>query len=126
MRLGLLSQVRSLARVMKTNVSMLAADGQYRQAFEQTLTLRRMGVHVGDENLISFLVSVAIDALAQKSIQSTLSVMPPDWETLLWLKGELAMTSRRQVLIQTALKTEEQNGPGHVRSGQSQPGRGSG
>jgi hypothetical protein len=51
---------------------------------------------------------VALNAVGQRSIQSTLSAMPPDQETLSWLEGELTTTSRRQVLMQNALKTEEE------------------
>jgi len=108
MSLTHLSQMRALARLMKGEVAVLVADGQYRQALERCLTLRQMGQHISDQNIISFLVGVAINALAEKAIQNTLSAMPPDIQTLVWLKGELAASPARRVEIKNGLKTEEE------------------
>ncbi len=74
---------------MKARVSARIGDGQYRPALERGLTIRRMAEHTGDTTLIQLLVHVAVDAMAQKALQNTLSAMPPDAPTPAWLAGEL-------------------------------------
>ena len=102
------SQLRVLAKLMKASAACLAADGQYRQALERGLAIRRIARHVGDENLISFLVGTALVAVADKSIQDTLGVMPPDSQTLTWLKGELAADPARPLEVRNSLKIEQE------------------
>ena len=67
-----------------------------------------MAQHVGDKTVISFLVSTAINALADKAIQNTLGVMPPDEKTLVWLKQQLAVVPSRDLQIKNAIKGEEE------------------
>ncbi len=102
------SQMRVLAKLTKASAACLAADGQYRQALERGLAIRRMARHAGDENLISFLVSTALTALADKSIQDTLGTMPPDTQVLTWLKGELAGEPARPLEVRNSLKIEQE------------------
>lgn len=103
-----LSQMRAMSLLMKADALVFIADGQYRQALEQALTIRRMAQHTGDQILISLLVSIAIDAIANNNIQNTLSAMPPDAVTLSWLQSELATAMGKQLTFQNALETERQ------------------
>jgi hypothetical protein len=102
------AQLRVLAKLMKASAACLAADGQYRQALERGLAIRRIARHVGDQNLISFLVATALIATADKSIQDTLGTMPPDAQILAWLKGELAADPARSLEVRNSLKIEQE------------------
>jgi hypothetical protein len=54
------------------------------------------------------LVNLAIDAMADKNIQSTLDAMPPDANTLSWLQGELASSSAKRFLFRNSLQGEKE------------------
>ena len=118
-----LAQVRSLSRLILADARILAAQGDYRQALERCLAAYRLAGHVGDEVLISFLVSVAVSAQANKCVTDILGQMPADAGTLTWLKGQLAavptatltanksMALEREVALET-LRPERIGGSG--------------
>jgi hypothetical protein len=108
MRIAHLGQIRRLAFLLRDDSKILVADGQYHESLERCLTLRRVAQHVGDDTLISWLVGIAINAQADKAIRSTLGMMPADAQTLAWLKSELAAAPAKPLLVQNALKTEEE------------------
>jgi len=102
-----LTQIRHMAFWLRDDSKVLVADGKYRIALERCLTIRRMAQHVGDKTVISFLVSTAINALADKAIRNTLEIMPPDAQTLVWLKSQWAVVPGRDLQIRNAIKGEE-------------------
>ena len=102
-----LSQIRRLAFLLRDDSKVLVADKQYRQALERCLTLRQMAQHVGDNTVISFLVGTAINAQADKAIQNTLGIMPPDEKTLAWLKQQLGPVPVMDLQIKNAIRGEE-------------------
>ena len=117
MSLSHLSQIRALARLMRADAAVAVADGRYRQALDRCLTMRRLVQHTGDENLLSFLVGLAVNELADRAIQNTLDAMPPDPQTLVWLKGQLAMVPSRQSELKNGLRTEEEIVQAKFRAG---------
>jgi len=68
----------------------LAADGEYRAAFDQCLGMRRFAAHIGDDTLLMLSQSQKVNRLALICIQHILGSMPTDVETLTWLKDQLA------------------------------------
>ncbi len=85
-----LAQVRSLSRLILADARILAAEGNHRQALERCLVAYRLAGHVGDEVLISFLVSVGVSAQANKCLTDILNQVPAEAATLTWLKGQFA------------------------------------
>ena len=65
----------------------LAADGDYRAALGQCLTLRRLARHVHEW----FFSSLAVEKKAFTSIRDILGSMPPDADILTWLQGQLVL-----------------------------------
>jgi hypothetical protein len=86
-----LAQTRKLAFIMGAEIRILAADGDYRQALDRSLTLHKISKHVGDETIISMLVAMVIGKMADNHIQYLLADMPQDLKTLTWLKSQLAV-----------------------------------
>ncbi|OHB67687.1 MAG: hypothetical protein A2Y77_04825 [Planctomycetes bacterium RBG_13_62_9] len=103
-----LAQIRSLTWRVLADARILAAQGDYRQALERCLTVYRMAGHVGDEVLISFLVSVAVSTQANKCVTAILEQMPADADALTWLKGQLAAAPVAKLTAVRAMTLEEE------------------
>ena len=103
-----LAQMRWLCFVMVADARILAADGDYRQALERCMTIRKMARHVGDETLISFLVATAVGQMAEGCIQDILAGVQDDADTLLWLRAQLVTVPTRPLSIKAAMETEQE------------------
>jgi len=75
---------------------------------ERCLVICKMGQHVGDENLISFLSNGACNVAANKMIREILGLMQVDEPTLLWLQQQLAMMSGKEPSLSHALQNEKE------------------
>jgi hypothetical protein len=103
-----LGQARSLARVILAEARILTAEGDYRQALERCLTAYKLAGHLGDNVLISVLVSAAISAQANKGVTAILDRMPADAGTLTWLKGQLAAAPPAVLTVDKSLTIERE------------------
>jgi hypothetical protein len=103
-----LAQTRRLTPVIIADARILAAENDYRHALDHCLTVRKMSQHIGDETLISFLVSMAISQMADNCLQDILGDMPQDLETLTWLKKQLVTMSSRALSVKSSLNTEQE------------------
>jgi hypothetical protein len=103
-----LAQARQLSRLLIAEARILAADGAYRQAFDDCLTVLKLSQHIGDETIISFLLSISLGRMANNCITDILGVMPGNLETLTWLKSQLAQMPTRALSVKAALKTEKE------------------
>ncbi|MGB2809141.1 MAG: hypothetical protein WBC22_15470 [Sedimentisphaerales bacterium] len=106
--LPFLAQVRSLYFLIVADARILAAEGDYKEAFSRCLAAKRMGQHMGDNMLISVLVAMSIDTGANNCIRDILGRMPADVETLQWLKTQLATVPTRALSVNHALKLERE------------------
>ena len=84
-----LATVRRLAFLLVADSKISLADGDYKASLEKCLTIHRMARHVGNDLMISNLVGIAMNGLANKHIKIVLSEMPDDVETLEWLKSQM-------------------------------------
>jgi hypothetical protein len=89
--LSLLANVRPLSFLISADARVLATDGDYQAALNRCLTIRRIAGHVGDDAILNYLVSLAMDGVAHKCTQYVLGCMPPNVETLTWLRGRLVV-----------------------------------
>ena len=103
-----LAQCRSLIHIMMADSASLVAEGHYRPALERCLVVAKMAPHVGDEDLLSFLVNGAINVAANKGIRDILGLMPVDEPSLLWLQQQLAMLSGKAPSLRPALQIEKE------------------
>jgi hypothetical protein len=104
-----LAQMRWLCFVMVADARILAADGDYRQALERCMTIRKMARHVGgDETIVSFLVATAVGQMAEACIEDILVGAQNDPEALLWLKTQLVTVPIRPLSIKAAMEVERE------------------
>ncbi|MHC4556320.1 MAG: hypothetical protein ACYTFW_03905 [Planctomycetota bacterium] len=103
-----LSKMRQMAFLLDGKAHALSKDGDHKTALNKCLTIHKMGRHVGDDLLISWLVSVSLNTLANKRIEEILSEMPEDLETLTWLKSQIIGISSNVTSIKTAMNREKE------------------
>jgi hypothetical protein len=108
MSMAYLAQCRGMVFLLRADTASLVADGHYRLALERCLVIAKMGQHVGDENLISFLSNGACNVAANKMIREILGLMQVDEPTLLWLQQQLAMMSGKEPSLSHALQNEKE------------------
>jgi len=85
-----MAQSRFLTFVLIADARIRAADGDYRGALERCLMTGTFARHIGDDTLISYLVSIAVRGLEYKCMQDVMGQAASDAELLQWLKSELA------------------------------------
>ena len=85
-----LSQLRRLAFILVSDARLKAFDGDTRGALERCLLVDSVSRHVGDDTLISYLVSIAVRQLGRQCMQDVIGQAANDAELLRWLKTELA------------------------------------
>ena len=86
-----LVNLRPLSFLIYADARVLSADANYRAALGRCLTMRRIAGHVGDDTMINYVMSLAFDGLAHRCTQDILGSMPPDIDTLTWLRGQLVV-----------------------------------
>ncbi|MHC4501438.1 MAG: hypothetical protein ACYS21_20295, partial [Planctomycetota bacterium] len=101
-----LNVLRKLGRLVIADGKILAEEGDYEGALSRCLSLRRMGRHVGEPLIIDYLVGISLGDLANKGMQSALADMPPDLQTLRWLKNQLADIETRPLLAKAAISQD--------------------
>jgi hypothetical protein len=110
-----LGQARSLARLILAEARILNVDGNYRQALERCLTTYRLAGQLGDNVLISVLVSAAVTAQANKGVTAILDRMPADTGTLTWLNGQLATVPVATLTVNKSMVMEREVASDYLR-----------
>lgn len=85
-----LADLRDLSIILDLYTRTLATDGHYREALDSSLAIRRLARHVGDESVLLYLFSRQIDSMALRTIRHILGIIPPDTDTMILFRGQLA------------------------------------
>ncbi len=85
-----LAHVRFLAFVLVADARTQAADGNYRGGLERCLLIDTLARQVGDDTLVSYLVSIAVRHLGHRCMIDVVGKASGDVSVLRWLKDELA------------------------------------
>ena len=101
-----MADLRHLSLVLSLYARALSADGHYLAALDSSLAIRRLARHTGDESVLVYLVARQIDRMALCTIQQVLGVMPPDAETLEWLRTQLAVVQGAPASVARALQND--------------------
>lgn len=100
------AQIRLLAFALIADARVQAVDGDYRGALERCLMMERFALHVGDDTLISYLVTTALRNLACTCMKDVISQAAGDVELLRWLKKELAKSKVNTLSLIRPMKLE--------------------
>jgi len=101
-----MAQMRYLTFVLIADARIRAADGKYRAALERCLMAGTFARHVGDDTLISYLVSRSVRGVAYKCMQDVMGRAAGDAKLLQWLKDELAKSDAETLSPVRPLKME--------------------
>jgi hypothetical protein len=80
---------RYIPFLMCANARVLAADGDHLAALKDCLAVRRFARHLSDETIVFLGCPMSTDAWGLQTIQRILDNMPPDEQTLTFLREEL-------------------------------------
>lgn len=103
-----LAKMRQVAFLLTAEARWQASQGEYQTALEHCLALRKMGVQVCDKILVSHLVGVAIDAVANGVTEDLLGPSMLDAETLSQLRSDTARIAAQLPTASIALEHESQ------------------
>ncbi len=110
-----LATVRKLAFMLVADSKVSLIDGDYKTSLERCLTIHRMARHIGDDLIISNLIGIAMNGLANKHIKIILSEMPADVETLEWLKNQMIDISAKRPSFISAVVNEAEISAREIR-----------
>ena len=80
----------NLSYIVATDGRILSADGHYRAALERCLSLRQFSNHLSHVSQLGA-SSWEANGYALSTINFVLNAMPPDVDTLVWLRGRLSV-----------------------------------
>ena len=103
-----LAKIRLTAFLLTAKAQILSENGDHKAALNKFLTIHKMANHVGEDLLISYLISTSLNSLANKHIAEVLSEMPEDLETLTWLKRRIVSISGNVASIKAAMIKEKE------------------
>ncbi|MHC4325983.1 MAG: hypothetical protein ACYSUX_17065 [Planctomycetota bacterium] len=84
-----LSNIRTLSFLISADARVLAADGDCQAGLSRCFVIRRLAGHVGDDTMLNYLLSLAMDGVAHTCTQYVLGCMSPSVEVLTQLRGQL-------------------------------------
>jgi hypothetical protein len=100
------SRIRTVARFLEWQATVLLADGQNEEALQSGIRIYRLAwLYENEPTLVSYLVAIAVRGLAAAPIYDALSAGPVSPEVLVSLDAELARHDDPAPLLRT-LKTE--------------------
>jgi len=103
-------KARELFVLLAAEATMQANTGDYRKALGRCLSLYHMARHLNERPIISYLVGTAIIAATDSCVTRFLGQMPPDVETLTWLRSELAEFDKNPYSIDHVLRWKREAG----------------
>jgi hypothetical protein len=103
-----LAQIRFLTFVLIADARIRAVDGDYKAALERCLMVGTLARHIGNDTMISYLVSIAVRDLEYKCMRDIMGRAARDAKLLQWLKGKLATSGTQTVSPVRPLKIEIQ------------------
>jgi hypothetical protein len=94
----------NLSYIVVTDARILSADGHYRAALEQCLSLRQFSSHLSHISQLGP-SSWEANGYSLNTINFVLGEMPPDVDTLMWLRGRLSVVHVETELLDAYLNS---------------------
>lgn len=112
-----LTPARSLAWILVAEARVRASDDDYRGAFERCLMTIRFSRHIGDDTVISFLISLGAQSTAYGCMRDVVGQVADDAPLLEWLQRELAASSRQAASLIRTVEIEKATSLDMLRTG---------
>jgi len=101
------SSLRNMARILRVQAEIKAESGDYEQALDLCLSLNKTGNHIASGGLlISYLVGISVDAMANQYIVDILEHISDNPEMLLKLRGQIYDVSGKYPSIKTSINRD--------------------
>ena len=101
------SPLRDLARIIRAQAKITAESGDYNRALDLCVSLQKSGNHIaGSGLLISYLVGISVDAMANQYIVDILGHISDNPEMLLKLRGQIYDVSGKFPSIKTCINRD--------------------
>jgi len=102
-----LSPLRELSKIVIAQARISADSGDYKQALELCLSTHKAGAHIADGGiLISYLVGIALNALANQCITDILPQISNDTDMLIWIKNQVDDVSQRFPSVKASMNSD--------------------
>ncbi len=115
-----LPTIRRLAFLLAADARLLVEQGDYQTAIDRCLTINEMGRHVADRPLVTYLVGMGLNGLANRVMQDTLAIVPRNAAPLDQIKGRLAQVQNAFPSVATAIEREAQFWTASMRKEQTE------
>jgi hypothetical protein len=103
-----LPTLRRVAFLLAADARLLADQGDWQNAVGRCLAIHRMGLHVADRPLVTYLMGMGLNALANSMMQEVLAVVPKDVETLRQIEAQVTQVQDAFPSVATAIEREAQ------------------
>ena len=91
-----LAPLRNLAKIVLAQAKIAADSADYKRALELCLSIHKASPHIADGGvLISYLVGISLNALANQCIMEILPQISDNPDMLIWLKNQIYDVSER-------------------------------
>ena len=101
-----LGTFRKMGWVILGEAEIFAGEGDYKSALEHCLSVKKMARHLSETPLVTFLVAVALDDMAENAIRNIMATMPGDLKTLNWFRNQLVDLASRPLSVKAAVSRE--------------------
>ena len=99
-----LAPLRNLARIVLAQAKIAADSADYKQALELCLSIHEASPHIADGGvLISHLVGISLNALANQCIMEILPQISDNPDMLIWLKNRIYDVSERVPSVKVSI-----------------------
>jgi hypothetical protein len=103
-----LSAIKRIAFLIQADARLFAEQGDYRTALDRCMTIYKMGRHVTDGTLVTYLVGMAMSALANKTVQDLQPGVSAEPQSLDQLATQLRQVQEAFPSMQRAFTQEAQ------------------
>jgi hypothetical protein len=99
-----LAPLRILARIVQAQAKIAADSADYKRALELCLSIHEASPHIADGGvLISHLVGISLNALANQCIMEILPQISDNPDMLIWLKNQIYDVSERSPSVKVSI-----------------------
>lgn len=99
--------LRTLGKIVLAQAKIASDSADYKQALDLCLSVHKASAHIADGGiLISYLVGISLNALANQCITDILPQISDDTDMLIWLKNQVDDVSQRFPSVKASMNSD--------------------